>query len=483
MKVYTLIPQDLLFFRDGRPTETSGGHGARWPEPSTIFDAIHAALWRAFPERQPWEHLHDYGRSSHRPRAGDTQRFGALTTAGLFPVTEDGRWLFPAPADATADTHPDCWLLQPFRPGLTPQRPDRPYPKSNLPQPLKYPVGNFSRPGKSTTPTWWSITAWEAYIRGTHPAPNELFTNGDLFLGEWFTGIAIDPDTQTTGKRETKEKIYSVEYLRLKPGVRCGFIASLPMKQNGDPTRVRECITELFVATQTIIVGGQQRPCRVEPWATDGIPLPRGLSSESDFNRLPHGKYAVKWALLTPAIWPALENNDGKAHPGGWLPNWICPQTGKVLLKYRAGQRHRTWEPDKKRTVRKAETESEIDAYLVAAVVPKPIPIIGWTERLHLLRDEKHWTEGNAAPHGPRPTHLATPAGAVYYFEAENAQDAAKLAAALNWHGPLVNPADPSDPVNYATIRNRRSTLLGEKGFGLGVCGTWSLWEDVAKRP
>ena len=38
------------------------------------------------------------------------------------------------------------------------------------------------------------------------------------------------------------------------------------------------------------------------------------------------------------------------------------------------------------------------------------------------------------------------------------------LAAALNWHG--------GDTAG-TTIRNRRSTLLGEKGFGLGVCGTW----------
>ncbi|MCZ7641226.1 MAG: type III-B CRISPR module-associated protein Cmr3 [Verrucomicrobia bacterium] len=33
MKTFLLEPQDLLFFRDGRPTETSGGHGARWPDP------------------------------------------------------------------------------------------------------------------------------------------------------------------------------------------------------------------------------------------------------------------------------------------------------------------------------------------------------------------------------------------------------------------------------------------------------------------
>ena len=55
----------------------SGGHGARWPEPSIAFDALHAALHRAFPdiERNPdntpvWEHAQDRKstrlNSSHR---------------------------------------------------------------------------------------------------------------------------------------------------------------------------------------------------------------------------------------------------------------------------------------------------------------------------------------------------------------------------------------------------------------------------------
>jgi len=41
---------------------------------------------------------------------------------------------------------------------------------------------------------------------------------------------------------------------------------------------------------------------------------------------------------------------------------------------------------------------------------------------------------------------------------------------ALNWHG------DPNAPDFGKTIKNRRSTLLGEKGHGLGVCGTWDFY-------
>src|SRR5439155_6702849 len=107
MPTYTITPQDVLMFRDGRPMEGGlSGHGARWPDPSIIFDALHAALHRAFPAQspeafQPWEHLHRYGRSSDRDfNRKPTQRFGSLATLGPFPV-HDGRWLFPCPADVT----------------------------------------------------------------------------------------------------------------------------------------------------------------------------------------------------------------------------------------------------------------------------------------------------------------------------------------------------------------------------------------------
>ena len=129
MNAYTLTPDDLLFFRDARPIESAGGHGARWPEPSVVFDAIHAALWRAFPDAaqpMPWEHAHRFGRSSQRDMTRDrTQRFGSLATAGLFPVVNDEHWLFPAPADVTpqAGRHGQAqrcgpWLLRQGAPGM-----------------------------------------------------------------------------------------------------------------------------------------------------------------------------------------------------------------------------------------------------------------------------------------------------------------------------------------------------------------------------
>jgi CRISPR-associated protein Cmr3 len=74
--------------------------------------------------------------------------------------------------------------------------------------------------------------------------------------------------------------------------------------------------------------------------------------------------------------------------------------------------------------------------------------------------------------HSAKPTHLAVPAGSVYYFECRDPEAARVLAAALNWHGEDTSPT---------TIKNRRSTLMGEKGFGLGVCGTWDFHHDSPK--
>jgi len=344
-------------------------------------------------------------------------------------------------------------------------------------------VANFSPPTRETVPPWWSAAAWRDYLAGNRPARAEWFTSDDLFAGEWTTGIGVDAETQT----QDGERLYSAEYLRLRPDVRCGFAATLRMKQNGNPADLRECIGELFQTTRSIIVGGQQRTCQVEPLPASTLPLPTWPHRLADFKLLSNGKLAVKWTLLTPAIWPAIAANAERgitAHPGGWLPNWICPDTGKVLLK--AGDTERAKGESRDAWRKRVRGLGSIAARLVAAVVPKAVPVTGWTERLHLLQDEgKRWTTtDDEKAHGPRATHLAVPAGSVYYFEAgspeadspeaDSAEAAAQLAATLNWHG------DGSD---YSTIKNRRSTLMGEKGYGLGVCGTWQFFADVQRRP
>jgi hypothetical protein len=143
------------------------------------------------------------------------------------------------------------------------------------------------------------------------------------------------------------------------------------------------------------------------------------------------------------------------------LPNWICPRTGEIFLKSgdtarEKGEGRETW----RQRVRK---KNGISAKLVAAIIPKPLVVTGWA-----LPDEAAGEQG-----GAESIHLAVPAGAVYYFEAKSEEEARKLSVALNWHGSDLYPK---------TIKNRRSTLLGEKGFGLGVCGAWQFCKDVPGR-
>lgn len=101
---------------------------------------------------------------------------------------------------------------------------------------------------------------------------------------------------------------------------------------------------------------------------------------------------------------------------------------------------------------------------LVAACIPKPIVITGWTEALHVPEVEQDGARKKLRPSGPRGTLLAVPAGAVYYFECPPGA-APTLARLLSWHGSQASRCE--------RIIHRRSSLLGEKGFGLGVCGVW----------
>jgi hypothetical protein len=446
MPAYQIIPQDLLFFRDGRPMEAgagSGGHGANWPAPSIIFDAIHAALHRAYPDQQHWEHPHRYGKSSDRDYQREaTQRFGSLATAGPFPCREqhgESLWLFPGPADVAPGDSSAATTLRPMKDAGG---------SNNLPKPLLYPLANPSQPSKEQPKPWWSKRAVEAYLSQRAPDPGHLFESADLYAGEWTTGIGIDPTTGT----QDGERIYSAEYLRLKANVSLGVVGSMLLKANNNSEGLNKLILE---SGTMLVLGGQQRACQVRKLddhpLTDLLPMSQPIEGDR-----------LKWLLLAPAIYPRIEagEKEGRkieAHPGGWLPSWICPQSGKVLLKM--GDTRRGHGETREEWRQRVRGMGEFDCRLVAARIPKPTALTGWSERKHLLQN------GGKDGHGPKPTLLAVPAGAVYYFEGK---DAVELSSALSWHG---NESSPS------AIKNRRSTLLGEKGFGLGVCGTWSFYE------
>lgn len=449
MNTLFLDPTDVLFFRDGRPMSGSlSGHGATWPFPTVTNAALHAELWQAQVNntlKNDQGELVKVHRHDHHSRAGQTitdiRIFGSLVTAGPFPV-KDGVWLFPRPLDAGIPSSTTASLL-PLSKDFTREL-------SNLPKLLPYPVANTRLPTKETPSPWWNAAAWRVYLDSSVSAASlsAFFNDSDFADAESTYGIGIDAATGT----QDGERFYSAHYLRLKPHCRLGLLAEAMDKVNGDTTNKRDLIATLFPnnGTQTpVIVGGQQRVCTVERNHDSNLPLPRGKSSGFQ-QKNPEGNdtWLVKWVLLTPAIFPEIGD-----HKGGWLPSWIRHSDGQVMLK--SGDTQRGEREGREAWRKRVAALPNLSARLVAALVGKPIPVTGYAL--------PHETTGDKG--GAKPTHLAVPAGSVYYFECKKETAAEALAAALNWHG----------AGDLSTIRNRRSTLMGEKGFGLGVCGTWEF--------
>lgn len=171
-----------------------------------------------------------------------------------------------------------------------------------------------------------------------------------------------------------------------------------------------------------IILGGQQGIAFLEGVRDDQTALP-------NFGKITGTR--IKWVLLTPAIFT-----------GGWLPSWIDAESGDICGVKTIKPERKPREPRKEWRAR--FTKEEVPGKLVAACIPKPIPYSGWKAQC-----------GNE---GPRPTRLCIPAGAVYYFETENEEQTENLLKFLNG--------------------KRKSDIAAEKGFGFGVCGTWTKFND-----
>jgi len=425
MNTILLHPSDVLFFRDGRPMNgASSGHGAAWPLPTVINQAFHAALHRAEFDGM---HKHVPDRSSSLRDFSETNResngrlFGSLTTAGPFPVCTNGdasTWFFPRPADADDTGSPVLFPVK--RLGA-----------SSLPPPLKYAMGSTQPPSKETPKNWWSEEAWNAYLSSAQRdelAARPFFkSDADFADTEHAYGIEIAPETGSV----VEGQFYSAHYLRLRPGWALGVFSDAWDKDlNGD------LVEKLLNGSgNQIITGGQQRVCTASIQTRQRPQLPMGATITGT---------RVKWVLLTPAIFPEI--ND---HKGGWLPSWVDNEGNVQLLDG----------PGKNAAKRRKVAEGKpIQATLVAAITGKPVPVTGYAT------PSPHWNESERGGH--KSTHLAVPGGAVYYFECVTIEAAWALANALNWHGNDITPT---------SITNRRSTIMGEKGFGLGVCGNWDL--------
>lgn len=427
-------PRDLLFFRDARPMEAGdSGCGARWPLPSVLHEALLAALQAALPANL--ERPHHTRNRKDRNWDTSTKRLGGLRTLGPWPFLTAGRpgrspgtglpqgLYLPAPADlvpldreSTRESSADAVI------GCAPAEPVG---QSDLPPFLK-PVARTVPPGKEDCGEWLALAEFARYLAGS---PCRTTRAAGLYGVERRTGIAIDPATRTTGQG----RLYMPEYLRLADDVRLAAWAACPViDPDGKPGDALAAWLPKPGARADLVLGGQ----RGVAFATSpGEHLP-GLASLQEALCPPaDGTPRIKWALLSPAVFS-----------GGWRPGWVDASCGAVKLRPVSPQLRRGRRQDAKqaRFDLAQDHAPPIRARLVAALVPKPLAFSGW----------------DLIAGAPKPTRLAVPPGAVYYFECDDADSARALVASL--HGRV------------------KSDLFGEKGFGFGVCGTWAPLTDKA---
>jgi CRISPR type III-B/RAMP module-associated protein Cmr3 len=285
---------------------------------------------------------------------------------------------------------------------------------SNLPCPLKYAVAGSAAPSKKKLGDWISIAQLEKYLAGTTP---ETSANEEFFHPENRPGVGIDPETGSN----LEGKFYQAQYLRLRPeAVMTAFAECKGIKRGQNEGA--DILNELFgERSQLPVIFGGQR----------GLAYLEARRDKRMIAKPTNARKRVKWILLSPALFK-----------DGWKPGWLDTE-GQVQLKQDMPKRadfktRRQWREAIKAT-------STIKARLVAARVGKPITMSGW--KLDKTRDN--------AGGGAKPTRLLVPAGSVYYFECESETDAQALVKSL--HGQV------------------KSDFLGEKGFGFGICGVWTL--------
>lgn len=389
-------PRDVLFFRGAKPmTGSALGEGARWPMPSVF----HHALLSAFHAKWP-------GAKTNHQHIGDKENqnssflYGDLKTCGVFPTIGNVLY-FPMPADVEFlnDSGDELCTLEPRNPSGS----------GDLPAPLE--MGLYKPPNAEATKRkpnrWISSADLEDYLKGI-PL---LHRNMDpLFDAESRPGIGIDPETGTadTGSENEGGKFYLAEYMRLRDGVTLkGFASAEAMKKYFADSKNSE-----------FIFGGQRGVAHLDSVRSDDAALPAGIEISGT---------RIKWVTLTPSIFI-----------GGWLPSWIDAKTGAIKGFKTVKPERKPREPRESWRARFEKTP--IPGKLVAACIPKPIPVSGW--KAHA-----------AAKEGAKPTRLCVPAGAVYYFETDSEEEARQLVQFLNG--------------------KRKSDLSAEKGFGFGVCGKW----------
>ena len=372
---FRLVPDDVLFFRDGRPATRGDDHylpSIFPPHPSTLYGAIRTRrlldegvdLSRLGPHRSSaWKELPD----ELRAELGEWGGFGSLEVRGPWLVREGDEVLLPAPAD----------LGVTVAPGSKPKRREEPA-APKVERVARFVLagreGDYSaghshpldllEPRVLEGDRWkdwerpdvpprlareWFLTeaGFERWAAGGVPEPTDFVHAQDLWVTEPRVGVAIED-----GERSAREgHLFTYGFVRLRQGVDLGFEARHTKLAPG--CRVR--------------LGGEGKTA----WLTEGPRLPTTAGSAGPRLRL---------AFATPTL----------SETGGWLPGFSEERPDGPL--------------------------GQIAARLRAACLPGHLQIGGW----------------DLAQGAAKALRRAVPAGAVYLLESTGAGAGGLQSASLH---------------------------------------------------
>ena len=327
MTAFELHPLDTLFFRDARPMEAgagSGGHGASWPLPTVVHEAMRAALLRLAGELRTGKE-----RRGHAGARIVSEAFRSLHTRGPFPARDRTIYL-PCPADLITLAGGGWEIMGPgVRIGA-----------SDLPAFLR-PVESRGRAGKSKPHSWVRQGDFVDLLSGRIPAikPDMLFES------EPRIGVGIDDATGAAAEG----LLYTAEHLRLLPDV--SLWVEVELSEVRKTENREKSVSDLIGAC--LPLGGEGRMVRVSSGAARlEIPKPAAATQ-------------IKWVLASHAVFV-----------GGWRPGWVRESDGRVMIAgeetaRRGGESRGDWRA-------RLKNQKPIGARLVAVRCEKPVHFSGW---------------------------------------------------------------------------------------------------------
>lgn len=250
-------PQDMLFFRDGRPFGAASRAASGLPNPQTVAGALRTAMLRAAgvaPERVA-EGVRAGLTFGEAAAAAGAEAVGAVRLSGPWFGKND-EILYPAPATLRRGRESgEISRLDPLAEDLPGWKP---------PAPDMKPVWSRSLERLEPVSGYVSTAGMEHFLAGGAPDADHIVKEEELFAFHDRTGIVRSPERATAAKG----MIYAARMLALRGGVCLYAALSGPCEALG-----------LFPESGVLVaLGGEGRRAAVAPEPNPPAP-PRGGES------------------------------------------------------------------------------------------------------------------------------------------------------------------------------------------------------------